>query len=76
MRGKKDLRETLNQLTILYSTTITINDYKNQLNNFTRHPNESIWKTMARYHAILEKTQHGIPDHMWPMTVLIKEMTA
>ena len=76
MRGKKDLRETLNQLTILYGTTVTINDYKNQLNSFTRQPNESIRKTMARYHAILEKTQHGIPDHMWPMTVLIKEMTA
>ena len=76
IRSKKDLRQTLTQLNILHGTNLTINDYKKQLNSFSRHPNESIRKTMARYHAILEKTQHGMPDHLWHLSAQIKEIKA
>ena len=40
------LKEIVNDMTIMYGKTITINDYKHQLNEFTREAGESIRKTM------------------------------
>ena len=71
-----DLRKTLNELAVLYGTTTTINDYKRQLDEFTRSANEPIRKCMARYDAILMKTKHGVPDQTWAHTMQLKQMLA
>ena len=75
-KRKLDLRQTMNELTVLYGTTVTINDYKQQLNDFQREANESIRKCMVRYTALLMKTKHGVPEQAWIHTVPLKQMTA
>ena len=76
MERNFDLRETLNELSVMYGSTVTINDYKKELNNFSREPGESIRRCMSRYYTILTKTKHGIPDHVWVHTAQLKQMMA
>ena len=70
------LKEIVNDMIIMYGKTITINDYKRQLNEFTREAGESIRKTMLRYRQILNKTKHGVPDKVWKHTSQLKQMLA
>ena len=70
------LKEIVNDMIIMYGKMITINDYKRQLNEFTREVGESIRKTMLRYRQILNKTKHGVPDKVWKHTSQLKQMLA
>ena len=75
-KRKLDLRQTMNELTVLYGTTVMINDFKRQPNKLQMEACEFIRKGMIIYTALLIKTKNGIPEQTWIHTVPLKQMTA
>jgi len=71
-KEKKSLQDIIEELMTLYDTSTTYNDYKRELDQFTRPVNEILSKTMMRYRSLLEKTKHTYPEDTWPGVLELK----
>jgi hypothetical protein len=76
IRAGYNLRQTIEELMTFYEAGSTINDYRRELNTFTRQAGETITKTMCRYRALLEKLSHEFTPEAWPEVRDVKAIAA
>jgi hypothetical protein len=76
IRAGYNLRQTIEELMTFYEAGSTINDYRRELNSFTRQAGETITKTMCRYRALLEKLSHEFTPAAWPEVRDVKAIAA